>query len=737
MSVEQLFDDGSDAGNVYPDESRDVLEARDRSITAHGDWREEMALSFNFVAGHQWHDDDKSRLEENDRPAVVFNRTAPIIDAVAGYELDNRREVHYRPRGVADGDGMIAEAFTEMARYVRDGIDANDEESEAYRDLLICGMGWTETWVDYDEDPLGTIRITRLPPDEMRWDENARAGNLSDAEWIQRETWWEPADVEATWPDKYDEIGATKAENYQQDDFLSETHDATESWKYENDQSGKNDTSNRIRIIQHQYRIREDVYLFPRPDTGNFITLKEEQWNAIKERLPALESRVRKTRRWMYYQKIVAGDVLVEESETPTPDGFGFQCMTGKRDESTNNFYGLVRGLIDPQKWANVFLSAALNTFMHAAKGGVMVEEDAIMDKDAFEDQWASADAVLWLESGALQAGKIQPKEQSVIPPALDKLLEFAIGSLRDCSGVNLEMLGMVGHDQSGKLEVERKQSALTILAPFTNALKRYRKREGRVLLGLMSSVFTPVLVQRIINREVPQWNDEQVRQFDIVVDDAPNSPNLKHEVWQQMKEIVPAMVKAGMPIPPMLLKYTPLPESASQEWMQWLEQNTGGGDTQQMEAQLQELQAALQKAQQQLQENNAKIAVAQMKAQTDMAEIAMEERTHERRIAGQERLKQLEILANANISQADRELRRQEIEGRFQVETARIEQAMQAATLQARTTLQTTADNNNTKLQTADEQNESREKIAEMQARTTLAQSRLNAQLSGDNNNG
>ncbi|NJO33421.1 MAG: hypothetical protein HC869_10015, partial [Rhodospirillales bacterium] len=89
------------------------------------------------------------------------------------------------PVAGADDQGP-AELYTGAALYLRDQCNAEDEESDAFQDTAICGMGWTETRVDYDEDPSGKIVIDRIDPLEMAWDVRAAKRNLVDARRLHR-----------------------------------------------------------------------------------------------------------------------------------------------------------------------------------------------------------------------------------------------------------------------------------------------------------------------------------------------------------------------------------------------------------------------------------------------------------------------------------------------------------------------------------------------------------------------
>src|SRR3954464_9219953 len=46
--------------------------------------------------------------------------------------------------------------------------------------MVVCGMGWTETRLDYEDDPDGAPKVERRDPLEMVWDSTARKRNLVD-----------------------------------------------------------------------------------------------------------------------------------------------------------------------------------------------------------------------------------------------------------------------------------------------------------------------------------------------------------------------------------------------------------------------------------------------------------------------------------------------------------------------------------------------------------------------------
>src|SRR5262245_34156534 len=186
------MDDEDDAGTAEGGADTDDNEALlrklkrwEREAKQHwSEWREEARQCFDYVAGKQWSADDKAALLDQMRQPVVFNRVAPMVDAVTGAEILNRQEVRYSPR--EPGDVQVNELITAADEWARNLADTEDEESDAFADVVICGMAWTETKMDYEDDPEGRIVDDRIDPLEMWSDPQAKKRNVADARFVIR-----------------------------------------------------------------------------------------------------------------------------------------------------------------------------------------------------------------------------------------------------------------------------------------------------------------------------------------------------------------------------------------------------------------------------------------------------------------------------------------------------------------------------------------------------------------------
>jgi hypothetical protein len=144
----------------------------------------ESKEDFGFVAGDQWTTDEKAQLKDQLRPEIVFNRAITIIKAVAGFEINGRHEIQFLPRTIEDA--ALNETLTGASKWMADECDGEDEESEAFQDSLICGLGCTENRMDYELDPQGMYVESEVDPLEMYWHYTARKKNISDAQRIWR-----------------------------------------------------------------------------------------------------------------------------------------------------------------------------------------------------------------------------------------------------------------------------------------------------------------------------------------------------------------------------------------------------------------------------------------------------------------------------------------------------------------------------------------------------------------------
>ena len=590
-----------------------------RSCKEHTDeWRDEAEQCYAYVANDQWDDETRAILEEELRPIVTFNRTEIFVQAVTGLEALNRQEVRYIPRRPGPVGQGQADLWTEAAKYVNDDADAETHHSSAFRDLVICGMGWTETFLDLTTNPDGDIRIERRDPLSMYWDHKATQRNLSDARWIMHVARMTYEDVVERWPKAKD--GIVYSRIFEPDYEPVSPHDASNAWKYENDQSkripGYEDD---VYVVQYQWYEVEHFYRVKNPLKDGIEDFPAAQWERFREKYPEATSKMRVVGPFpkrAYKRAFIAGWTVLEIQDLVTDD-FTFTCMTGKHDRNENVWYGLVRNLFDPQDWVNKLFSQILHIINSNSKGGLLAEKDAFDNVMDAEEQWARPDRITWLKPGALKSGKVQEKAMVPYPQGLDRLLTIAMSMFTEVTGANLELLGLADKVQPGILEAQRKQAGLTILAWAFDSMRAYRKKNGRILAQYIAEFIADGRLIRITGPEgqqyIPLIRDNLALEYDVVVDESPQSTNEKDRVFALLQQILPQMVQMGVMPPVEVLDYLPLPGPLIEAWKQQVK-NPQQEQMQQMQMQMQARQQAAETAKTEA-EAKEKEAAAQLKA--------------------------------------------------------------------------------------------------------------------------
>lgn len=601
MDMTESSDDSYGGSTDSTDRCAKVRKSWNESREKLGDWYQEARKCYLFRDGEQWEMSDKAKMRDEQRPALTFNRSGAMIDAVCGIEINNRQQVVYYPR--TKEDVRVDEIYTAAGKWARDNSYADDEESDSFRDAVTCGIGVTETLMDYETNPDGDLKIVRRNPLQCAWSPYAQQKCLDDAREVFYWEWIKKEEVEKRWGVEVYYSGDPNLQT------SSVEHQGDKILVYSEDSLPDDKLKGQVLVLHYQCYELEPIYRAVDPFSQQEMQWDEAGFKAMGEKLkavgmefssnPTAPNQIKFITQKMrvYYRGFYCGDQELDWGKLPVKDsrGFTFRFITGKRDHIRKMWYGLMRPMIDPQQWGNKFLSLAVDIMARNAKGGVFVEEMALKEPKKAEEDWATPSPFIMLNEGGL--AKVRERQPAQYPAGWDRLMQFSFDALHWVTGLNPEIMGMAEKVQAGVTEDARRRSAIAILAPLFDSLKRYRKSQGYLMLAYIREFLSDGRIMRITGNKgdmqlIPLIRRDDTVEYDVVVSEAPSSPDFREKVWSGLQPLLGALAKQGIPIPASVIQYAPgIPSDVAQELQQAME----GKPPPQLMAQMQKMQQAVQ----------------------------------------------------------------------------------------------------------------------------------------------
>lgn len=546
------------------------------------------AACFSFYNGDQMTYEDKIQFIDTTgrrkRATVNFNKVQSNVDSVVGFMAQNRRQAKYIARLNADEDQQLySKNMNALYEFHRDNANADQVETDQDADMMICGVGATETDLSYlvgnsTTNPNGEIIKVRLVPDKTGWDPTSVAKNLLDARW-------------AFYFDDYDLKDALELfQGSTEEDFQSvDSNDSDDRGYVYNPWGGLYDKiryddsvewtakeDNMVRVYNHQwfeyetfYKAKNPVYLTDTLEDALYFRIRLEAiaaevplngpdnvktddaflFDPLAEELVFDEKTRRKLvkefgdliepvgfTRKVFYTAVYSGSHIFSTFRSICQTGFSIKFKTGIYNSSQKIWTGMVNSMMDPQKYYNKALTELMFTIAANSKGGVMLERGAVEDVADFESKYAKTTGVIVVEDGALSGGKIQEKARPALPTGLENIITLSAQGVAD-AGVDPSFLGASDMDQSGILYKRRIRQVISKMARYFDSITLYQKEDARLNFDLIK-----VWVQNNNGQWVKitgeQGADEFIQvsesmlcpEYDVSIQEAPETPEDKQE---------------------------------------------------------------------------------------------------------------------------------------------------------------------------------------------------------------
>lgn len=560
-------------------------------------WRaNEIRDNYCLVEGDQWLEDARDRQNLDGMPARTVNKSAIVIDSVCGFEIQNRSEVNYVPRLPTDSQMGFSDMVNDGVKYIEQACNAAFHNSLAFKDMLVCGVGVTDTIISYDNNPDGETIVERVFPYLTLWDVAARGKNLEDANWV----------IRAKVVDKDAMEGYIK-EAMDQDE-VDANFGASIDARFLDFFNTVMITKSLGIIYEYQWREKIPFYRVNNPLVG-FMgdpmdpyaqqivqlakTLQEKyKFDVTKDRVFSIDSKDRsalkeafellglpfkaiKQKKYKYYRATVVGNKLFDKEENFSQTGFSLKFMTGKFSEVRQCYYGMMRAMKEAQRMYNQAISDYEGFLRTVPKGGVIIESDAVPNMEAFVQTYTKARQVMIVNPGALAGGKIMPKPAVPVPPGLLDMISFSSAAMLEATGVTPEFMGLnESKEMTATLNRQLVRQGLTVLSAYFDAKKFYTIAQGKLFidcLRVMAENAEGRLIRVMNDGEaqfIPLLNDGIAAEYDVIVEDVPQTPTERQDTFEKLLQLSGILLNKPNPIDitPMLMQFSPLKDKQQKE---------------------------------------------------------------------------------------------------------------------------------------------------------------------------
>ncbi len=514
--------------------------------------------------GEQWDPDVREELESSGRPAHEWNEIMPALNSAIGYQIHNRMDIGFFPRGGAADDRM-AKVHNKVVMQVADKNKLHWTETQVFSDGLIEQRGYFDIRMCFDDNIRGEVKIRDLDPLDVLPDPDARTYDPDEGwnDWTYT-SWLTYDEVEQY----YGKQARNEVENFAiTDPAPGDGDDDTPRNRFgDNLTGGQFDAYyvegmvKRCRVIDRQYVKFQMSKVLVNLNTGDVKLAETLAPEELSKHLTSGDwmgtKRMMKRVHWL----VTTRDTVLFDDVSPYPWFTLVPYFAYFRRGKTR---GMVDNAISQQEIINKTVSAASHIVSSTSNSGWKVEQNSLtnMDTDDLEDQGSATGLVIEYKQGSKPPEKIEPNQ---IPTGIDRMIERALIAVKE-STVPDAMRGTPGQEVSGVAIQSKQFASQQQLAVVLDNLARTRHLLAAKILWCEQNYITDyqifritetdpnTLAQATVPLEVnkPQvdgtfFNDLTVGDYDVVITEVPMQITFENSQFQQAIE----MRKQGVRIP-------------------------------------------------------------------------------------------------------------------------------------------------------------------------------------------
>lgn len=508
---------------------------------------EEAREDLRFVAGEQWHHQDREQRRTDGRPALTINRMPQFIRQVTGDIRLNRPSIKVRPVD-SGADKPLAKTLTGLIRNIEYQSKAMQAYVTAAESAARCGIGHFRIVTEFSDDSSfeQDIRIKRITdPFAVLWDPFAEEHDRSDANWVFVLS---EVDIDAF----KEQYPAASTEGWEKREH---SHDA-----------GLWQTKETITVAEYWRKeaVKKTLALLQDGSTVDTTDLTVQNDTIITPTGPIPIVRTRQVDGHNVMQYIITDrDVLEGPFEWPGRDFpivpvIGEEIHLGERVVR----HGITRFAKDSQRQYNYWQTNATETMALAPKSPYIA---TTKQTEGHEKQWETANvknySVLHYNSDPDNPGQPQRNPPPDMPVAAVNLMSIAAEDMKSTTGIHDANLGARGNETSGKAISLRQNEGDVGTFVYIQNLSYAIEQAGRILIDIIPQIYDTERIVRVLGEDDSEEvvvlnqpsgkmdeegnpimvNDITIGRYDVVVSTGPSFSTKRLEAAESMMAFVQA----------------------------------------------------------------------------------------------------------------------------------------------------------------------------------------------------
>lgn len=460
---------------------------------------------FEFSLGKQWKEADKQQLEDAGVKALTINKIRPLIKLITGIERQGRTDLKSFPEGTEDE--VLSEISTRLLKNISKTSRLKNKLSEVFKEGIIGGMCYVESYLDYTNDLLnGEMKFRKIEAKRIFFDPNAEEYDLSDGKYMIKVTFGlAENDLLDLFPNDEKKIQTIAKGNIDlsitEDDDIRQVRDYPTSGP---DVVSNNSLDKSYDLVEYYYKFPINIhYVVSRSQGVMLQTENKKEAELLIAQQQIVDAKIITKRTSEIRLKQVVGDIEFSDERANTyPQWKGYSIfpyfaerMNVDLEGSDLLIQGIARSLIDLQEEYNKRRTQELRHLNSSVNSGMFIPKDALdkTNKSMLTEYGSSPGVKIYYDPEKI--GGVPPSGWRVTPTQLSQgHAQLAVENAQDikeAGGVNPDLLANDSQSQSGRAILLKQRQGLVMVQELLDNYTQTKETIGRFMLSQLSEIFT------------------------------------------------------------------------------------------------------------------------------------------------------------------------------------------------------------------------------------------------------